>query len=119
MSGNNSSSPSTLMAGGSEKRQGEASLDNGTKRRIARRAQEYIEEHYPETIRLEDFCSSLGVSLRTLQRCFASQFQISTLDYIKARRQNAARRALVAANRKSDSVTNIALDSGFTHLGRF
>ena len=39
--------------------------------------------------------------------------------YIKARRLNAARRALAAAGPKRFSVTRIAMENGFTHLGRF
>ena len=108
-----------LMAGESEKRQGETCLDNGTNRRIATRAQEYIEEHYPDVIRMEDLCRCAGVSLRTLQRAFSKYFQMSPSDYIKARRLNAARQALVAADSPSHTVTQIALDSGITHLGRF
>ena len=94
-------------------------LANGRVTVIARRAQTWIEENYHDTIRLEDLCGFAGVGLRTLQRCFASHFQISPIDYIKARRLNAARRDLVAANPSNHSVTSIAMDNGFSHLGRF
>ena len=108
-----------LMTGESEKHQGATCLDNGTNRRIAKRAQEYVEEHYPYAIRMEDLCRCAGVSLRTLQRAFSKYFQMSPSDYIKARRLNAARQALVAADSPSHTVTQIALDRGITHLGRF
>ena len=108
-----------LMAGESEKSRREALPDNRTIGRIARRAREYIEEHYPYTIRMEDLCRSLGVSLRTLQRSFSEYFQVSPSAYIKARRLHAARKALMAGESSRSSVTGIALDNGFTHLGRF
>ena len=86
---------------------------------IARRARSYIEDHLVETIRLEDLCSEVGVSLRTLQRCFSTHFQTCPVAYIKARRLNRARRELVSTDPRSSSVTRIALDNGFAHLGRF
>lgn len=86
---------------------------------VARRAQEYIEEGFRFPIRTEDLCAYAGVSLRTLQRSFSAQFQVSPLQYIKARRLNAARRDLVAACPSGATVTQIAMRSGYTHLGRF
>lgn len=44
---------------------------------------------------------------------------MSPFEYIKARRLNAVRQALVAADSSRDRVTLIALNNGFTHLGRF
>ncbi|MDJ0840874.1 MAG: helix-turn-helix domain-containing protein [Acidobacteriota bacterium] len=86
---------------------------------IAKRAQDYIEAHYNDTIRMADLCASVEVGLRTLQRCFAACFQISPSDYIKMRRLSAARRELMTADTERNTVTTIALDNGFTHLGRF
>ena len=97
---------------------GEA-LTNGAAHRVARRAEDYIEAHLHGTIRLDELCRSVGVSLRTLQRCFASHFQLSPLDYIKARRLNAARRALHDGDPSTNLVKQAALGNGFTHLGRF
>ncbi|MHC5024781.1 MAG: helix-turn-helix transcriptional regulator [Planctomycetota bacterium] len=108
-----------LMPGGTEKRAGATCLRNGSPRRVARLAQEYIEDHYAGPIRMEDLCRSTGVSLRTLQRSFSKYFQVSPLQYIKARRPNAARQALVTGDAARDSVSQIALDNGFTHFGRF
>jgi transcriptional regulator GlxA family with amidase domain len=44
---------------------------------------------------------------------------MSPFEYIKARRLNAARQALVAADSSSNTVTRIAVENGFAHLGRF
>ena len=92
---------------------------NGYATVIARRARTYIEDHLDETIRLDELSSDIGVGRRTLQRCFSTQYQISPMEYINARRMNRARRELVSANPARSSVTRIALDNGFSHLGRF
>ena len=103
-----------------EMRQREACLGKRLTGSVARRAREYIEDHYDSTIRMEDLCRCTGVSIRTLQRSFSEYFQMSPFDYIKARRLNAARQALVAGEASlGGSVTRIAVENGFTHLGRF
>ena len=108
-----------LMAGEPENGSTEKSLGNGSVCRIARRAQEYIEAHYSGKLRMEDLCRYTGVSLRSLQRCFAEYFQMSPSEYIRSRRLHAARQGLVAAASSQRTVTKIAVASGFTHLGRF
>ena len=92
---------------------------SGTRARIAGRAQGYIEEHFRDAITMRDLCTFAGVGLRTLQRCFAAHFRMSPSDYIKARRLEAAREELISGHRSTHSVTGIALNNGFTHLGRF
>ena len=87
--------------------------------RIAKLAQEYIEEHYRETIRVEDLCRVSSVGIRSLQRYFKEYFDLSITDYLKAVRLNTAHRELTVAHPSEDSVTSIALRNGFTHLGRF
>ena len=108
-----------LMAGEPEKRQREVCLGTRSTGSVARRAQEYIEDHYSVTIRMEDLCRRTGVSARVVQRSFSEYFQLSPFAYIKARRLNAARQALVAGDSSRDSVTLIAMANGFGHLGRF
>ncbi len=108
-----------LMVEEPEKRQREACLGKRSTDSVAKRARDYIEDHYDSTIRMEDLCRCTGVSMRTLQRSFSEYFQMSPFDYIKARRLNAARQALVAGDSSRGRVTQIALENGFTHLGRF
>ena len=103
----------SLMAGS------EPEANNSSAGRIARLAQEYIEDHYRDTIRMEDLCRYTGVSVRTLQRSFMVYFQVSPFDYIKARRLNAARQVLVAGDSSRDQVARVAVANGYTHLGRF
>ena len=86
---------------------------------VARLTREFIEEHYREAIRLEDLCRVAGVGVRTLQRCFREYFDLTITDYLKTLRLNAARRGLAEADPSQTSVTTVALEHGFGHLGRF
>jgi AraC-like DNA-binding protein len=100
-------------------RSSDEQLVNGAGATVAHRAQTFIEERFRDVIRMQDLCAFTGVGLRTLQRCFLSHFQVSPIAYIKARRLNAARRDLVDADPSSHTVTWIATENGFSHLGRF
>ncbi len=92
---------------------------NRARKRVAKIAQEFIEEHYKEAVRVEDLCRVTGVGVRTLQRCFREYLDLTTTDYLKTVRLDAARRALVAADPSQATVAAIALQNGLTHLGRF
>ncbi len=108
-----------LMAGEPERHHEKESLCNRSTAHVARCAQEYIEDHYSHTIRLEDLCRYTGVSLRTLQRSFSRYYQVSPVEYLRVRRLHAARQALLCGNPSQHKVSRIALENGFTHLGRF
>ena len=92
---------------------------NGARIRVARLAQEFIEEHYRERVCIEDLCRVTGVGVRTLQRCFSKNFNFTITEYLKTVRLDSARRELAAAHASQDSVGSIALRHGFSHLGRF
>lgn len=67
-------------------------------------ALEFIDANLSEQISVADVCRQTGVL---------------PLAYIKAKRLNAARRALIVADPREDTVTQIAAEHGITHLGRF
>ena len=92
---------------------------NGARRHVAKLAQEFIEEHHHEAVRIEDLCRVTGVGIRTLQRCFREYFDLTITEYLKTVRLDAAFRELVAAHPLHDSVSTIARQEGFRHLGRF
>jgi AraC family ethanolamine operon transcriptional activator len=94
-------------------------LRNGNAVAVARRAQAFIEDGYRDPIQLKDICAYSGVGLRTLQRNFAAHFQMSPFEYINALRLNETRRALVNSEPSVCTVTRIAMNNGFPHLGRF
>lgn len=86
---------------------------------IIKLVQEYIEVHYNEAICMEDLCRMTGVGLRSLQRYFKGYFDLSIAEYIKSTRLNNANRELKKAHPSECTVTQIAMQNGFSHLGRF
>ena len=97
----------------------EGLIVNGARRRVAKLAQEFIEEHYCEAVHIEDLCRVTGVAVRTLQRCFREYFDLTITEYLKIVRLDAAFRGLIAADPSQGSVSTIARQKGFRHLGRF
>jgi transcriptional regulator GlxA family with amidase domain len=93
--------------------------DGRARRRVAKLAQEFIEERYRESFRIEDLCRETQVGVRTLQRCFREYFGITITMYLETVRLDGARRGLLAAEPEGHSVTEIAMNHGFKHLGRF
>jgi AraC-like DNA-binding protein len=89
------------------------------RRRVARLAEEYIEENYANPIHMEDICGVTGVGVRTLQRCFREYFEVTITDYILNVRLQNAYRELAIAHDPQKTVTRIAMQHGFRHLGRF
>ncbi|WP_424990921.1 helix-turn-helix domain-containing protein [Fluviibacterium sp. S390] len=90
-------------------------------RRICRQAHAFAEErwslHDPPTI--VELCTAAGVSERTLQYAFRTHFGLSPMTYLRLLRLNRVRDILVDASPGTTSVTAIAMDHGFLHLGRF
>ena len=83
------------------------------------RAREYIEANIQYPIRMADVCYNAGVGIRTLQRLFQRELNLSPTRYILARRLAATRQELIQSDPESNEVTSIALDHGFSHLGCF
>jgi AraC-like DNA-binding protein len=90
-----------------------------SRRRVAKLAQEFIEERYRGTVRTEDLCRATGVSARVLQRCFREYLDMTCTEYVKAVRLDAAFRALAGAPFANGTVAAVAMSHGFNHLGRF
>ncbi len=87
--------------------------------RLARRAETWMRERLPETVRVPDLCLDLRVSRRELEYAFQAAFGISPQNFIHKLRLNAIRRALLRADPSHDTITRIACEHGVTHLGRF
>ncbi len=89
------------------------------KHRIVVRAKEYIHEHLTEAIHVTDLCKYCGVSLSTLERIFTRELGLTPNGYIQAARLHEARHALQNTNGEDVTIADIAMNSGFTHMGRF
>jgi len=70
-------------------------------------------------VRLGDLAATIGVSERALRAKFAEAVGMSPTRYLRQRRLAMAYHALLEANPKMTTVTKIALDYGFSELGRF
>jgi len=89
------------------------------RRRTARRTEEFILEHYRDNVQIEDLCRATGVGVRTLQRCIREYFDVTVTEFLESVRLSSAHGELSVLNPSDKTVTHIALDHGFGHLGRF
>jgi AraC-like DNA-binding protein len=87
---------------------------------FVRRAEDYIRSHSAETLTIEKLARIAGVSVRTLFSGFRDFRQVTPMAYLKTVRLEKAHAALRSGDVEGSSgVTQIALDAGFSHLGRF
>jgi len=84
-----------------------------------RRAQNYIHDHYSEQVSLDQLAIVSGVGVRTLQKGFKNVLGTSPMNYIRAIRLEMARKRLLVASERKESVTDIAYSCGFGHLNKF
>jgi AraC-like DNA-binding protein len=80
------------------------------------RAIEYIEAHFAERITLGDVARAAGRSARTVDAAFRDHVGVSPMTHVRNLRLDRVRAALLTS-RHQTSV--LALNAGFTHLGRF
>jgi AraC family ethanolamine operon transcriptional activator len=66
-----------------------------------------------------ELCAACKVPRRTLNRAFQNAVGMGPATYFRRVRLNRARRALQRVRARSTTVTNVALELGFRHLGRF
>lgn len=95
--------------------------DGGTMTpRCVRKAVELIEAHAHEPLTVEDIAEAVGASVRALQSGFRQHLGSSPMTYLRDVRLELVHQDLLAADpSRGVSVTEVALDRGFTHLGRF
>ncbi len=84
-----------------------------------RQARDYIEANLELPISLADITDAAKVHVTTLLKGFKQHYEISPIAYLKQKRLEAARRRLLAADPLSTSVTAVATQWRFFHLGRF
>jgi len=85
---------------------------------LVRRATEIADAH-PGPVSIARICSLLRASPSTLENSFKKITGLTPHTFFLRRRLNRARTALLNADPIEDRVTDIALDLGFTELGRF
>lgn len=83
-----------------------------------KRAIDFIEAHVELPLTLTDIARASGVPGRTLLEHFKLHCGVSPMRYVRNARLARVREALIRTD-GSRSVTEIAMEWGFTHLGRF
>jgi len=78
----------------------------------------WVDANLDVPISLGRLCAQAGVGERCLQKAFESQRGMSPLRFVTERRLHAARQRLLGKG-AAPSVTRVAMDLGFDHLGRF
>jgi transcriptional regulator GlxA family with amidase domain len=86
--------------------------------RDVRRAIDYIDAHLDQAVTIADLVAATGVAGRTLFMHFKSFKGVSPMRYLRNARLRQVRERLLRSEPGS-SVTEIAMNSGFTHMGRF
>ena len=86
---------------------------------LARRARAFMEANLDRPLPLAELCAEVGVSLRTLQYAFGHYYGVSPAKYHALRRMAGVRRDLKDFSPSGRTVTDVAMDWGFWHLGRF
>ena len=83
------------------------------------RAQNYIQNHFSEPITPDDIASAAYISTRALFASFRDYLNTTPMRHLKDLRLEQVRQALINAEQHRTSVTTIAMEHGFHHLGHF
>jgi AraC-like DNA-binding protein len=84
-----------------------------------RRAESYLRERTSRPVSLCELARATGVSPRSLQAAFRRFRDTTPAQFSRETRLDLARQALCTPKSGEGSVTEVALEFGFSHLGRF
>ena len=100
---------------------GERSLtwDNRSRSELVKKAEELALAEMDEPLHISAVCRALAVSERTLRKAFYESCGLPPCRRLRMLRLSEARRALLAADCRRVTVTQIATGFGFLELGRF
>lgn len=93
-------------------------LENKSGPGDVKRAIDFMEAHLQLPITLTDIAKASGVPGRTLLEHFKDHRSVSPMRYLRSARLAKVREALVRPDCRA-SVTQVAMEWGFSHLGRF
>lgn len=83
------------------------------------KAQEFIRSNVGEQLGPQQIADAVNVSTRTLFAGFKAHLNMTPMRYLKEVRLELVRRELASVDRGRASVTTIAMNYGFHHLGHF
>ncbi len=101
-----------------ERRPAGKKRENAAASRQVKRIEEWLDVHFADPVTVDDMADIAGVSVRSLQTAFRLARGCTPMQVLLQRRLAAARDALCAAE-PGTTVTTVAMDCGFFHLGRF
>lgn len=84
-----------------------------------KRAEAFIEHHFAEPISLADIASHVSVSVRSLQNGFHHFRNTTPMAFLRSVRLKYVRSRLMEADPTVSTVTEIAMECGFNHMGEF
>jgi AraC family ethanolamine operon transcriptional activator len=84
-----------------------------------KRAEEILLDNLDRPLSILDLCQELHISERTLRYGFQECFGLGPATYLKIQRLNGVRRQLKASAGRGITVSAIALQWGFWHMGQF
>lgn len=96
--------------------------DSAARRRgddIMRRVEAFLAANLTQPVGLTELCVAAGCSAKTLEVLFRERLGLTPIRHLRARRLVLARRALCEADRRSATVAGVAMECGFSELGRF
>ena len=93
------------------------SLDAASTPRHVARAEAFMQENYRAPLTLAQIAAACGISMRALQKGYSRHRGTTPMQALLEIRLRAADSALRL--RRNAAVTGIAMDCGFTHMGRF
>jgi AraC family transcriptional regulator, ethanolamine operon transcriptional activator len=100
----------------------EPNLQNLTIEKRITIALEYVRSRPTENISVNDIVGAVGISARSLYRCFQSYLKVAPKDYLRFRQLNLVRRALrldMTVVGQKNPVTLILIKYGVSEFGRF
>lgn len=88
--------------------------------RLVKKAEAYVVERLDQSIHMNTLCREVGASPRALEYAFHAIYGMGAMRYLRTIRLNEARKALSHSDAsKPVTVTSVAMDWGFWHLGEF
>ncbi len=83
------------------------------------RVEDWITANLTRPISRADLCEVAGLPARALTRAFAINHGRGPLQFVRDRRLDAIQRILLGSHAEETTVTQVAMDMGIFHLGRF
>ena len=93
--------------------------DRSARLRQAWAAHDYLRLHLAEDVSVGELCRRLAISRRQLEYAFRTVFDSSPREFLLSLRLNESRRRLMKARDRGQTVTQVAMDVGISHLGRY